>query len=104
VVVDLALLKYMDVADSPCCCLPHPSLCCGYHQGSCLSYPACFLASLLRSSEPSNSTSWRTAGNCTGAEGPLWGEQTILYIQSQNTRRTILDSFTIPTTTTKKPL
>lgn len=86
----------MDAADSPHCCLLHPSLCWGYHQGSC--YPACFLTCARPPSsipvKPSNSTSWCTAGNSTGAKGPLWGEQTILYIQSQNTRRTIPDSFT----------
>lgn len=104
VVVDLALLKYMDVAESTHCCLLHPGLCCGYHRGSCLSYPAYFLTCARPPFsipvKPSNSTSWRTAGNSTGAKGPLWGEQTILYIQPQNTRRTILDSFT--TLTTKK--
>lgn len=102
-----ALLKYMDVANSTRCCLPHPSLCCGYHWGSCMSYPAYFLSCarppVSIPVKPSKHTSWRTAGNSTGAAGPLWGEQTFLHIQSKrNTRRTILDSFTTLTTIQKK--
>lgn len=54
--------------------------------------------------KPSNNTGCHRAGNSTGATGSPWGKQTILYIQSQNTKRTILDSFTTLTTTTKRAI